>query len=262
MLRSGDDWLAQPGEERTLLCEFDCIVNGETRTVCVADRPFTSQPDDVPANQPYDDVIIDQPIFTQKMGLFTTEGAPVSGMTLKAVPELDFLLDANVYKQFVRYYIGHSTWPRDQFIPIAIAKIAGIRITAETYSMSLLQHSGVLDVEIETGVFESGPNKDKRRPFCLGTCFNVSPVLEDAATHTYRVHIGKIEAITEVRDNGVPVGYTADLEAGTFTLLSQPAGEITCDAKGARDESTITTPADQIRYVLQQANVSDLGTIN
>lgn len=88
-------------------------------------------------------------------------------------------------------------------------------------------------------------SRDTLLPLCFGECFNVTPLkisttLTGGETNvdTYMVHDGQIEAILEVRDNGVPLtpgtGYTVDLVNGTFTLLHAPFGTITCDVQGAK----------------------------
>lgn len=92
-------------------------------------------------------------------------------------------------------------------------------------------------------------NRDAILPLCFGECFNISPLkisgaLGDNTTNveTYMVHDGQIEAILEVRDNGVPLtlgtGYTVNLTNGTFTLLRAPTGTITCDVQGAKPSGT------------------------
>lgn len=100
-------------------------------------------------------------------------------------------------------------------------------------------------------------NRESVLPLCFGECFNVTPLkissaLTDGNTNQeiYMVHDGQIEAIIEVRDNGVPLtpgtGYTVNLSNGTFTLLRAPFGTITCDVQGAKPSGTYLSGLGQI----------------
>ena len=255
------DWLETPGLPRTLLCELDYLDGDEVKTCYLADRAFTSKPDDTPANTPYDEYILDQPVFIQRMGLFGSRSTAATSMQLSPQPELEFLLDVNIYRQPVRFYLGDETWSKSAFIPIATGVGDTVGASLSEYEVRLRHHDGVLDSQIETGVFESGPNKDKPMPCCIGQCFNVTPVLEDSALHQYRVHYSAVEAITEVRDAGVPVSVTVDLQAGTFRLNQAPVGEITCDVKGAVSGSWLSSPAGILNWLLSLVGATP-GTVN
>ena len=83
-------------------------------------------------------------------------------------------------------------------------------------------------------------------PLCFGQCFNISPICINSSLLKYQVHDGQIEAITDVRDNGVSVPFTANLTEGTFTLSGSPAGQVTVDAKGAKPSGVYLTTAGSI----------------
>ena len=74
-------------------------------------------------------------------------------------------------------------------------------------------------------------------PLALGRCRNVSPILIDDVSYTYRVTdtapagVG-CSAVTAVYDDGAAVSYT-DNGDGTFTLSLSPVGTITADVDGA-----------------------------
>jgi hypothetical protein len=79
-------------------------------------------------------------------------------------------------------------------------------------------------------------------------------IVSSLAALTYQIHDGAIEAILEVRDNGVPVAFTATLSAGTFRLHAKPVGAVRCDAKGATvDGAYIYKGADLVRWLALRA---------
>jgi hypothetical protein len=80
------------------------------------------------------------------------------------------------------------------------------------------------------------------KPLCYGRCLHLPAVLIEAATLTYQVHDGPVEAIDAVFDSGVALTsgtappaaghYTPDLPAGTFRLGSAPEGPVTAHVRG------------------------------
>ena len=88
-------------------------------------------------------------------------------------------------------------------------------------------------------------------PLCYGQCFNVTPAQINSSLLKYQVHDGQINAITDVRDNGVSVGFTADLTHGTFILTSSPVGTVTADVQGAKPAGTyLTKSGDIINHIV------------
>lgn len=99
-----------------------------------------------------------------------------------------------------------------------------------------------------TGVwYPSQPNSDSIRPLIFGEVHNVEPVLIDPSQLEYMVNDGRIQQITEIRDNGVPIykyddegtAVTVDLSAGTFKLTSPAAGTITASIHGTKKQVDI-----------------------
>jgi hypothetical protein len=93
------------------------------------------------------------------------------------------------------------------------------------------------------GTLDAG-TYNKLKPLCFGRCWNISPVLVNDAGHRYQVHDGAISDVDVVYDNGVALVksltsppasgyYFVDASNGIFTLGAKPAGQVTCDVKGA-----------------------------
>lgn len=91
-------------------------------------------------------------------------------------------------------------------------------------------------------------NQDTIKPLIFGEVYNLSPVLVNPTTLTYRFNNGVCEGVTEIRDNGFPIWYTGDLtgatvdnSTGTFSLSRPAAGSITCSVQGIRTTWNIST---------------------
>lgn len=113
-------------------------------------------------------------------------------------------------------------------------------------------YNGVDNVSTAT---YSNQNKNSLRPICLGEVFNVTPLVSDPVNLEYMVHNGSIEQIIEVRDNGIPVIYnTTGVRAGSFRLLRNPAGSITCSVQGSVRAVNTTTGAVSDSYTPSARN--------
>ena len=99
-------------------------------------------------------------------------------------------------------------------------------------------------------------------PLCFGQCFNVTPIQINASLLKYQVHDGPIEAITAVRDNGVPVPYTVNLSTGTFILTYSPVGVVTADVKGAKPSTYLTKVGDIVNHIVTTRTELTSGDID
>jgi hypothetical protein len=134
-------------------------------------------------------------------------------------------------------------------------------------SLGISDKSWMLNVSAQTTLMGGATaNVQQPQPLCLGPCFNVSPVLETAATWTYRVHDGAINDVPDVRDNGVSVAYTKDLPNGRFSLTAAPSGQITADVQGAKPGGVyLTKCADIVQYLItahSQLTTGDIDATN
>lgn len=102
-----------------------------------------------------------------------------------------------------------------------------------------------------TGTWSGGQtNQDTIRPLIFGEVYNISPVLVDPSTLTYRFNDGACEAITEIRDNGFPIWYSGDTSGATvntstgiFSLARPASGSITCSVQGVRTTWSVNASA-------------------
>ncbi|WP_312554487.1 hypothetical protein, partial [Massilia sp.] len=91
--------------------------------------------------------------------------------------------------------------------------------------------------------------KDALIPFAIGQVSNITPLLVDQATLTYRYHCAAAEGVigNEARDNAAPVGMTSNPLAGTVTLESMPAGAVTLSVKGDNGAGYCDTAAMMVK---------------
>lgn len=143
----------------------------------------------------------------------------------------------------VRVYFGLRSWAREDFYHIFSAVSVKAESQERTQITIELRDSGLLLNKSVGGSVEvggSGPSANRFRPLNFGFVNQVTPISYDSALLKY-VHsdTGTNTAAYDVRDNGVPVGFT-DTGDGMFTLSASPAGEITCDVLGDYDGSGLS----------------------
>lgn len=264
-------WLKRDGVPRALLVEAVAYSGGAEVTRTLSTRVFVSGPIDSPAHAAYDDIVMGAPRFAAQLSeLFTGQSLPTWG-DIEISNEggaRDSWLDDAWDGRAVRLYLGDPDWPKTDFRRVLDGTIGDIVAPAPNrLALKLRDKTWALNVPVQTALIGgTTANKDQPKPLCFGQCFNVEPLLIVAATHQYQVHDGAIEAITEVRDNGVSVAYTPDLSTGTFTLNAAPAGRITADVKGAKPGGAyLTRCADIISHIVTTRStltVDDVDSAN
>jgi hypothetical protein len=80
--------------------------------------------------------------------------------------------------------------------------------------------------------------RNNLEPIVFGEVHNITPLLSDPTMLEYMVNLEAVEQIIEVRDNGVPVAFTTTgtitIPPGSFRLVNNPVGAITCSVQGVR----------------------------
>lgn len=230
-------WLSDSNAIHTVLIEAQALVNGaETTFYMSTHAPYSTGANDAPANMVYDTVATVGVLYTEQLS--TTD----SGATL-SVGEIDienYSGDRDAWATYVwtnrplRAYIGDPRWPRNKFQPIFVGVVASIEPKDEnTLVLKMRDKMQLLNTSVtEATIGGIGQNKDATMPTLLGECSNITPVLENEATLTWRYHGGGVAGPIEVRDGGVPVATLLDSANGRFTLEAQSFGNITLSAQG------------------------------
>jgi hypothetical protein len=250
-------WLAADGVQRVVLVEAKYYADGSEQTRYFSNYPYISGPADTPANRAYDDILADIPSF--RVGI----DAPLAIGDIEIYNEsgdLDGWLDDAWDGREVAVYLGDPSWSRNSFRQILSGIIADISAPSpDRLSLSIRDKKELLNVPVQSNLFTEDPHQDTPKPLCLGWCFNVTPFLVDAASLTYQIHDGEVYDIYQVRDNGVPVGYTKDLIHGKFTLGNSVASvSVTQGGSGyAYDPPQVVITAEYGSGAAAVANVVD-----
>lgn len=169
-----------------------------------------------------------------------------------------WLLDIWVNKS-ITVLVGDVRWLRADYTTIFSGTIDDIDSKSrDTLNIKVRDKLQRLNTPLtETTLGGISVNKNELIPLCFGECFNVSPLLTNPATLEYQVHGGAIEAIIEVRDNGVPVSRTDTIASGKFTLSAQPFGQVTASVQGDKPATW-----DKTVSLLVQRIVTGYGGVN
>lgn len=111
----------------------------------------------------------------------------------------------------------------------------------------------------DTSTVYQNQYKNNLKPICFGEVHNVTPLLTDPTMLEYMVNYEGVEQIIEVRDNGVPVlfteiGQTINIPAGSFRLLRDPVGTITCSVQGTKRTLNIAAASLATTYTNTASN--------
>jgi len=249
------DWLKSQAAYRCVLIEASVQIGGAESVVYLATKPFTTGAGDTPANTSYLPIATVGTLFTEQLSL-EGDGALSAG-TLEIENtggERDAWAGQNYVwtNRSIKAYIGDIRWPRADFRMIFNGIVADIEPRGRNaLGLKLRDKLQRLNTPIsEAKLGGSGENQDALLPVTFGQVFNVTPLLVEPATLKYRVHTGAIDSIIEVRDNGAPVSFTADLAAGTFTLAAAPAGAVTASVRGDKASAYGETVVQLVKRIV------------
>lgn len=231
-------WLASPAQ-RCIIAEVEVKSGGSETTRYLSTTGYKSEPGDTPANQIYNGRISGGVQFTRRLDLEGSGGSLSFGDI--ELDNEDGALDAWLSDVWadrpINVYLGQPDWARSSFELVFSGTVKDISPKARN-RMSLLVRDifGPLNSTLSTAVVGgTADNKDALMPICLGECFNITPILLDAATKKYGVHLDSaIEDVLEVRDAGTSVAFTDTVANGYFVKTTSVYGQITCDVQGAK----------------------------
>jgi hypothetical protein len=248
------EWLKEDTARRCLLIEVTPKIAGVDTTLRLATRPYVTEPTDTPANTPYLDVVQGGVKLNEQMSINGNASMSYGDIEIENnTGELDSWLDAIWVNREIVVYSGDVRWARADFREVFRGVVADIDSSGRNrLNIKLRDKLKRLDSAItETKLGGTTDNKDRLRPVLLGECHNFEPLLIDPATHDYQFHNGPSENVIEVRDNGVPVGFTPTLGAGTFRLSGTAFGTITVSAQGDNNGAYSNTVVGLIKKLVK-----------
>lgn len=274
-------WLEDPAAVRCMLLETSANIDGVETEIYLSNRNYVTSPTSTPANKTYLPVLKTSVKFTENLSLDGNGSLSYGDISIdNTTGEYDTALQSAWQGRDVRIYIGDPKFERDDFTLIFSGVLADVT-SSDRYTVNLqlrdkLETLNTPITETTLGNYFQGaivdpaiydnPNKEAILPLVFGEVFNITPLLMDPSTLEFMVHNGPIERIIEIRDNGVPLlpgsGYTTNLAAGTFKLLNNPAGTITCSVQGDKASVYNTTVAAIVKHIVKTyGNPTVLGAI-
>jgi hypothetical protein len=263
-------WLRADNQRRVVLVEAEAYSAGAVVTRYMSTHGFVSAPADSPASTGYDDIVLDVPWVRSQMA------EAFRGRSLIGYGDIDIDNSSGVRDAWltdawdgrpVRLYLGDPSWPKSDFRLVFSGAIDDIQARdSATLTLRMRDRQHLLTVPACTTLIGgTDANKDRRRPVCYGECKNVAPMLIDAATRTYAVHDGQIQAVDAVYVNGSATGgYTANLTLGTITLTGALTGQLTADVRGSKTGgSYVNTVGDVLQRLITERTgltASDIDT--
>lgn len=257
------EWLDSTDRLPCILVHASALVDGVETTHYFSSKPFTTY----------------QPLL-KSGSISINESLSLSGSSAFSIGDVElFNNDGSLDAYFdyvwasrnIQIYLGDVRWDFADFQLIfdgVIDDIASRDRNSINFRIcdKLSRLNNPITEELIGGTSQ---NKDSLKPLCFGEVFNVTPFLSNASTLEYTVHPTKIESIIEVRDAGVPVGYVANVNAGTFTLNANPFYAVTCSVQGNKSNVYVNDVAKIISNIVTtygEANtrftLSDIDTSN
>lgn len=247
-------WLKSGTAKRRILMEVGVKVSGVETTRYLSDKGYITKSGESPASTSYTPVISGGVQFTESLSLDGQASLSEGTIEFNNVNgEIDSWQNDVWQGRTVKLYIGDYSWPRTDFYKIFDGITAKID-SSDRDKLTLVMSDKMQRLNntvTDTKLGGSSANKDKLIPLMFGQCWNVSPLLVDLANLEYQIHNGPIDSIIEVRDNGVPVLYTAFLSTGKFRLSQQPVGTITCSARGDAPSSYSNDAVTMIKRLVK-----------
>lgn len=242
-------WLRRLDAQRVVLVEAETIADGQPLTRYLSFGTYVSRPTDTPANQPYDDCVIEAPSYNTSI-----DGSFAIGEI--AIWNKDHAKDAWALDAWAgwpcRLYLGDPAWSRADFRLLVDGVSAELKApAADRLSIALRDRRELLKVPALTVRRDGRPN-----PLALGHVFNATPILVSANDLRYKANDGLVGSIS-VRDVGVAVSSVQDTGLGEFELVAPPAGDVTCDI-----QQTATTAAAMIRALCARAGYTLIDDAN
>lgn len=244
-------WLKSQDVKRCVLVEINVgLAGGGNVTRYLSTRPYVTGTADTPANTVYTARINGGIKFSRKINL--DGGISLSFGDIE-LTNMDGGLDSWLYDYWSNraftIYLGDVAWARADFRPVFYGVTTGIDTRSRSVvNVKISDKTQRLNTPMTINKLGGATALDDTLvPLLFGEAHNVTPLLTNHATNEYQLHDGTYSAfenIIEVRDNGVPVAFTATAGTGKFTLTATPYGTVTASAQGAVIPANLLVAAD------------------
>lgn len=241
-------WLLDDNACRCILVEVQAFNGQEEVTLYLSNRNYITTKDEVPEHTAYLPCITEVAPLIEKMDIDGAASLSLGEISLSnhagdITDWLGWIFDNRPIKVF----IGDLNWPRSQFEVIYEGIVATLQVKSnELFALpvtdKLQRLNGAINEELD--------DADETLPMCFGEVSNIKPKLIDPVNLRYQVHTRKISGIIEVRDRGLPVNFSVNVDEATFQLGSKPFGEVTCSVWGDTNPHYHDTPTEIIKQIV------------
>lgn len=192
-------------------------------------------------NDTFVDALIEMPEFTRTLpeGIFGRQSFsagdlvivnPVSG---SGVGLRDSWLRAKLNKAVVTLRYGDPSWPWYDLRTVFTGEVVDVSNKSGRINLTLRDAASRYDKPVDRAtIVSSNASNGKPVPIACGQVFNAEPVPVDTSLLTYRCGNGAINAVTQVRDRGVPL--TGDVQVSTVESYDTSTGLIRTTAAHGR----------------------------
>lgn len=214
-----------------VLVEFEYSESGFTGYDFYSNTGYTSSfEDEVIPNRHYKSAILEDPFMSYSF----KDSLTIGGLKLTNNGELDAYMQTRITDgRKIKIYVGSSDLSLAQFMQVFVGTIKKFRFADNAVEIILSDQKEKLNKEIQSTLFpdtEDYPAGIRKTimPICLGSPFNISPIMIDNVGETFQFH-DKTLSSTSVfsRDKGVSSANTGDFTDGKFTLTTTPVGAVT-----------------------------------
>jgi hypothetical protein len=230
-----NDWLLDPRNQRYRATLIE--IHADSGLYRLATQPYF-QPDAI-----WDDLLIDEVIVESALDASVSVGDFTFSDDYRA-----HWGSENFYGRPCRVWLGDTRWARSAFVQIADLVIDHIKRKDDgVFSVAFTDALPLLEEKI-IGLKVNG----QPIPVVYGSPRNVSPIMTDYLTRTYRFSESALTAISTVRDRGkTPATITKLLPAGSVKIGVNVAGTITGDVT-----ATPTYLRDVVASLLTRAGIA------
>ncbi len=265
------DWLKTVNKLPTVLLDISNVkVAGSPATFYLSTNGFVTTSADTPSNTAYIPIV--------SGGISYNSSIDSNGQITIGYGSINIYNDGSLNSWYshvwtasrITILVGDATWPKSDFYQIFTGNIVDLAPTnPNELTFVISDKLQRLNVPIsEVLVSTTDITNDQLVPITFGEVFNVTPTLVNSAPSVleYQVHLGPIEDIIEVRDNGIPVSITKLLLEGKFRLNQALYGTLTCSVQGAKlitnSNSYSNSPINIVRELLENygTNLSRFNT--
>ena len=202
-----------------------------------ASGAYVSASTDTPANKPYDPILIEDVTYRRSCSWDLSQGisSAKGDIVLLLTDELEPLMYAKFYDQKITVLMGRANWKRSDFKVMMTGICGGSRTNNRKLILSFRDDGELLNKPFDLTTVNTSSGT-QLIPLVIGDVWNVTPILINASTFTYKVSNLPILNIGAVYDNGVAITPSSvNLTAGEFTLSSSPAGQVTAYVQYSND---------------------------